>query len=65
MKEDDFGCLGFFIAVSVICFFCWVASSVAHRNVDNWWRDELVRRGHADYYLDGANNRQWNWKEKP
>lgn len=33
--------------------------------VDDWWRDELNRRGHAYYYLDENNQRQWNWKDQP
>jgi len=31
---------------------------------DSWWRDELVRRGYAHYYIDDNFQRQWNWKEQ-
>lgn len=26
------------------------------------WIKDTVRRGHAEYYLDENNQRQWRWK---
>lgn len=29
----------------------------------NYMRAEAVKAGHAEYYLDAENNRQWRWRE--
>ena len=29
----------------------------------SYWRNWLVRQGHAEYYLDADNQRQWRMKE--
>lgn len=31
--------------------------------INDQWRDEAEERGHAEYYLDDENNRQWRWKD--
>lgn len=62
MSNDDFAAL----FVVIFLFGCGALAGYAmtKSSTDNWWRDELARRGHAHYYLDGNNQRQWNWKEK-
>jgi hypothetical protein len=29
------------------------------------WRNDMVKRGFAEYYLDENNVRQWRWKQPP
>jgi len=31
---------------------------------DEHHKDEAVKQGHAEYYLDENNEKQWRWKEK-
>jgi len=30
---------------------------------DDLWRDQLTKSGHAEYFLDANNQRQWRMKE--
>jgi hypothetical protein len=30
---------------------------------DDIWRDRLTKSGHAEYFLDANNQRQWRMKE--
>jgi len=30
---------------------------------DDIWRDQLAKSGHAEYFLDNNNERQWRMKE--
>ena len=62
MSDSD-GC-----GVAIGMLFCLTLGalggySITQHNVDEWWRTELSRRGHAHFYLDENNRRQWNWKE--
>lgn len=65
MKEE--GC--FTLLVVIICILAFVvgivSTGIQQSTTDDWWRDELVRRGYAHYYLDANNQRQWNWKDQP
>lgn len=58
----------FFLALSFLIMgvaAITIATLAIHQDsVNGWWRDELARRGHAHYYLDQNNERQWNWKEQ-
>ncbi len=51
-----------FFAGALLAF--WITFNATKDGTDNWWRDEVARRGFAAYYLDQSNNRQWNWKEE-
>jgi len=39
------------------------ASMITKQVVDSCWRDQLTKSGHAEYFLDAANQRQWRMKE--
>lgn len=28
-----------------------------------YWKEDAVKAGHAEYYIDSNNQRQWRWKE--
>lgn len=51
------------IVIVVLVFSLLIATAHFNRGIDDWWRDELARRGVAHYYLDAKNKRQWNWIE--
>lgn len=57
------GLAGFICGLVVGTVFTLIACGIRSECQDNWWRDELARRGVAHYYLDENNWRQWNWKE--
>lgn len=64
-NSDGDGC---FVVIMFLLWgaVCIYASAAFQRQAtDNWWQDELARRGHAHYYLDANNERQWNWKDEP
>jgi len=42
-------------AVIWVCLIC--LSGVSDRE----WRKDAVAAGHAEFYLDKDNNRQWRW----
>lgn len=44
-------CIGFFTACSLVNLTKMPQPS----------RDEAVKQGHAEYYLDKDNNKQWRW----
>lgn len=50
--------IGGFLALGL-----WAGARLNQSTTDDWWRDELARRGVAHYYLDAENRRQWNWIE--
>ena len=35
--------------------------TVTWQTINISWRDEAVKKGHAEYYLDLKNNKQWRW----
>jgi len=60
---EAMGCM----AVIIFVFFAFLAFCIGGSEGDRFAResmqDEAVRAGHAEYYLDKDNNRQWRWKE--
>jgi len=60
VKELDAGSKADFVLAWSILFMSglffagWVSAS---------WRQEATEKGHAEYYLDKDNERQWRWKE--
>lgn len=60
MKRDSAS-----VAVGFITGFAAIVpvALLAMGRLDSEWRDEAVKAGHAEYYLDADHNRQWRWKE--
>jgi hypothetical protein len=63
-SDETAAYVAFIISLAFMVFVACVATAVQKEKTDNWWRDEMVRRGHATYYLDGNNDRQWNWNKE-
>ena len=61
MKDNGDGCafmmLGFI--VSAILGLAFLLVIFGDKPIP---RDEAVKAGHAEYYLDSHNERQWRWK---
>jgi hypothetical protein len=49
---------------TIIAFLVGVAlaASISISVMDGAWKDEAVKAGHAEYYLDSKYHRQWRWK---
>lgn len=52
-------CTGFLAGVTLILFI-W---AVCDKGKDDWRRNEMTRRGYAEYVVDRGNKLQWRWKE--
>jgi hypothetical protein len=48
--------MGLAIGIAVGAFWGYVITTTS-------WERGAVKHGHATYYLDGNNNRQWKWSE--
>lgn len=51
--------------IRIIRFFSemmmFIGAAMANQATNNWWRDELARRGHAQYnQTTGA----WEWRDE-
>lgn len=59
-SSDTIGCgwaMGIFIAMLISVSIFWVTTlTSASQNI-------AVEAGHAEYYLDENNERQWRWKD--
>lgn len=56
------------VAVAIFCCISAMAGilvGVITSNIarDAVWKAEAVEAGHAEYYLDENNERQWRWKD--
>lgn len=45
-------------AVVLLCSSCLVGVAIGEERI----KDAAVKSGHAEYYLDEKNERQWRWK---
>lgn len=54
--------VGFSLATAmwllVTIVLIWEAEELTMQSM----REEAIRAGHAEYYLDASNQRQWRWK---
>ena len=64
-KGEGIGCalvsgliIGFLLSGAFIVFF---TNPIGHET--RQMHNEAVTTGHAEYYLDENNERQWRWKE--
>jgi len=48
------------LAVWVAAFF--IMGIIGYLTSEVGYRRQAVRLGHAEYYLDAENNRQWQWR---
>lgn len=51
--------VGMIMLAAVLCFLSFIWGRSIER--EHWMRGS-VADGHAEYYLDDNNNRQWRWK---
>lgn len=47
----------------VIIITALFAGLIVQSHCDDHWRDQLTNSGHAEYFLDSDNKRQWRMKE--
>jgi len=50
------------IAGAVYGFF-HLGVQLGREEVTEEFQDDAVKQGHAEYYLDSNNERQWRWKQ--
>jgi hypothetical protein len=57
--------IGFGIIMGMTIMSCVIAPCMMYKEskAENEWHDEAAMRGHAEYFLDHNNERQWRWKE--
>jgi len=53
---------GFAFVFAIICFTP-IGLVAGLAMADNYWRNNLVKSGHAEYYLDENNQKQWRMKK--
>lgn len=56
INQDDPG--GLALGFIVFVFGMMVAFYIS----DKMWRDTIIKKDLAEYYLDENNDRQWRWK---
>ena len=55
------------VGLKLICImflvmaYGWFMGYVSEQSTSNKWKEESVKSGHAEYYLDKDNNKQWRW----
>jgi len=49
------------ILVFIMIIVCLGILSITHNITTYSWKNEAVKEGHAEYYLDKEHNRQWRW----
>lgn len=62
MNDDGEGCLLVIMACILCILFGGTISDGCSRKQ---FEDEAVKLGHAHYYLDENNNKQWEWLSPP
>ncbi len=56
-NDDDCGCI---FPIVIIALILAALIGGGHLGYESH-KDESVKAGHAEYYLDKDNNRQWRW----
>lgn len=59
MTPDNY--INLFLGVLFICVIAFFAGGIAGKREE---RNEAVRRGFAEYYLDKKHKKQFRWKDK-
>lgn len=49
--------------IVILILTAFISYSVGRSHENDYWQDDLVKSGKAEYYLDKGNVRQWRWKE--
>lgn len=63
MSENVIGGAGLVGIVAHSIFMWWMGRATGKVEVETKWEEATVKLGHAEYYLDENNQRQWRWKE--
>lgn len=42
-----------------------ISGHITHSCTDASWREQIIKHGAAEYYLDQKYHRQWRWIEGP
>ncbi len=61
--EDKIDALLLTVIAFIIGVICYCVVHVALCVGELTIKDEAVKAGHAEYYLDGNNERQWRWRD--
>lgn len=59
MSGLQFTCV--LLAGSMAC--CLIMGPMENLLIDEYWQDQIVKHGAAEYYLDQNYHRQWRWKD--
>ena len=50
-----------FVVTAWMCIY--LSGLYRDPRIEKEWHDEAIKQGHAEYYLDENNERQWRWKD--
>lgn len=59
MSDDAFE---IFVPLACACVVAGLTALFVAGCRDDHWRDRAVEAGHAEYFLDTKNQKQWRWK---